>query len=129
MRNFQPGCHGTAAELSEVEENRTNFRILEYEMGPAITTVNFGGVCVRRSKSGDACSRIPMEWRSRARRDLLTRRATGPSGGSRSRTCAGSTQLAAVYDRPLQSWKLCDSDWDSGARSLDDPESIRGLVP
>jgi hypothetical protein len=121
MRNFQPGCHGTAAELSEVEENRMNFQILEHEMGPASTTVNFGGLCAFRRRSGDACSRIPMEWRSRAKRTVGSLRV------GQIQDVRGVDQLVAVYDRPQQTWKLCDSDWDSGANSLD--ESIRGLVP
>jgi polyisoprenoid-binding protein YceI len=128
MRNFQAGCHGTAAELSEVEENRRNFTIVEYEMGPAITAVNFGSMCAWRSRRGDACSRIPMEWRSRAKRNLLNSSGAVVVRSGEIQDVRGVDQLTAVYDRQVKVWKLCDSDWDSGARSLEDSE-IRGLVP
>lgn len=130
MRNFQAGCHGTAAELGEVEENRTNFTIIENKPGTPATTINFGGICAFRSRRGDACSRIPMEWRSRAKRNLFNSSGVLTLRSGQIQDVKGVDQLVAVYDRPQQAWKLCDSDWDSGATKLDElTEEIRGLVP
>jgi hypothetical protein len=69
-----------------------------------------------------------MEWRSRAKRNLLNSSGAVVVRSGEIQDVRGVDQLTAVYDRQVKVWKLCDSDWDSGARSLEDSE-IRGLVP
>ena len=64
MRNFEPGCYGTADERQQVQDNRADYRIVDSSVGPATTTVGFGGVCPFRSRPGDACARVPVMWDS-----------------------------------------------------------------
>ncbi len=64
MRNFEPGCYGTADEAAQVAENRAKFRIVSSVVGPASVTVGFGGVCPFRARPGDACAQVPVVWDS-----------------------------------------------------------------
>ena len=52
MRNFEPGCYGTADERQQVQDNRHDYRIVESSVGSATTTVGFGGVCSVPEPSG-----------------------------------------------------------------------------
>jgi hypothetical protein len=98
MRNFLPGCYGTAAETQEVQDNRVKFRITKWSVGDPTVTVDFDGVCRYESRSGDACSTNPVRWES-----ILT-----ASGGHDA--VAGVDQVAAVYRQDR--WWLCDSKFD-----------------
>jgi hypothetical protein len=124
MRNFEPGCHGTNDETEDVADNRENFTILESNVGQPVTTVGFAGACTYRNRRADACSRVPVYWRSQAKRDIP---GTQIKKGEIS-IATGVDQLAAMYYANLKRWRLCDSDFDSGKTSLTS-EPIRGLVP
>jgi hypothetical protein len=132
MRNFQPGCYGTEEEAGQVAANRLNFTIRESRVGipPTKTTVAFGGVCLFRSKPGDACARVPVYWKSQANRDVYNP-ITGQldiRAGAMTEAGPGVDQVAAIYSRDLKQWKLCDSQFDPEHTSLRAAQ-IRGLVP
>jgi hypothetical protein len=111
MRNFEPGCYGTADERQQVQDNRNEYRIVESSVGLATTTVGFGGVCSFRSRPGDACSRVPVMWDS-------VQLSTGQRGVVR-----GIDQVAAVYVRSRGEWRLCDSQFDGIV-----PLHMRGFI-
>ena len=111
MRNFEPGCYGTADERQQVQENRADFRIVESAVGSATTTVGFGGVCSFRSRPGDACARVPVMWDS-------VKLSNGVRGVVR-----GIDQVAAVYVRSRGDWRLCDSQFDGSV-----PLHMRGFI-
>ena len=98
MRNFLPGCYGTAEETREVQDNRAKFRITKWSVGDPTVTVDFDGVCRYENRSGDACSTNQVRWES-----ILT-----ASGGHDA--VAGVDQVAAVYRQDR--WWLCDSKFD-----------------
>jgi hypothetical protein len=98
MRNFEPGCYGTADEAAQLAQNRVEFQIISSFVGPAAVSVNFGGVCPFRAKPGDACAQVPVVWDSI---NLIT--------GSRGPPAKGTDQVAAVYVRSRGEWRLCDS--------------------
>jgi IPT/TIG domain len=100
MRNFQPGCYGTAEETGQVADNRIHFKILSSQIGPAAVTVRFGGFCPFRSKPGDACAQVPSTWNSIFLDDGMPTSVTGVD------------QVAAVYSKDEQRWRLCDSQYD-----------------
>jgi hypothetical protein len=92
------GCCGTADERDQVVDNRANFTITSYSVGPATVSVNFGGTCAFRTRPGDACSNSNVSWTSTDKRD------------GKVTTVAGVDQVAAVY-RDTR-WWLCDSQFD-----------------
>jgi len=95
MQDFLVGCYGTAGELQDVIDNRREYVITSYSVGPASVTVNFGGVCAYDNRSGDACSNSAVRWDS-------TKIATGGK-----EAVEGVDQVAAVYRNAR--WWLCDS--------------------
>lgn len=122
MRNFQPGCYGTAEETGQVADNRQNFKIIRWSVDPASTTVNFGGICPFRSKRGDACSRVRTFWESQVLRDV-----SGYKKGETT-TASGVDHIAAFYYPEQKRWRLCDSQYEGDPSSLKAVQ-IRGLVP
>lgn len=109
MRNF--GGAGTCPDPREVEAERndvirhySNFRMMDFRVGEASVSVNFGGTCPYRGKQGDACAVIPVYWDSlnvpENRRDRVE----------------GDDIIAAAYSRADSRWWLCASDFDG--RSL-----------
>jgi len=113
MRNFESGCYGTDAEASQVTSHIADYDMVRYTAGPAITTVRFGGTCPFRDLRGDACAQVRMHWESRAKHNLYW-----PSGdlylaAGGIDTQDGVDQVAAMYYRDKQRWRLCDSAWDS----------------
>src|SRR4029453_17641280 len=115
MRNFEPGCYGTEDETEDVTENRENFTILESNVGAAGTAVGFGGACVFRRRPGDACSRVPVYWRSQAKKDLYDTRGRLVLRKGEISIATGVDQLAAMYYSKQKRWRLCDSAFDSGS--------------
>ena len=101
MKDFLVGCYGTAAERQDVIDNRNEFTITAYSVGPPSVAINFGGTCAFRARSGDACSNSQVSWTS-------TEKATGRTG-----TVSGTDQVAAVY-RDAR-WWLCDSQFNGSA--------------
>ena len=131
MRNFQPGCYGTDEETAQVADNRELFTIIAHDIGPANTSVKFGGVCSFRFKPGDACARVLSYWKS-----VVKKNAYNPDGSLYA--AAGSTveagpnidQVAAFYYRDQERWRLCDSQFDPDSKTLKAATaSIKGLVP
>lgn len=97
MRNFIPGCYGTQTERDQVTENRRRYRIIESTVGEAQTTVNFGGVCPYDAKRGDACTAVPVYWKSI---DLDV---------NATESVRGTDWLASFYVPATRRWGLCDS--------------------
>ena len=98
MKDFTPTCSGTAAERKDVEDNRNDYTITSYSVGPPTVTIDFDGQCAYASRSGDACSASRTEWHS-------TKKSNGDTGVAK-----GIDHIAAVYlpDR----WWLCSSDFE-----------------
>jgi hypothetical protein len=128
MRNFEPGCYGTDDEAEDVADNRENFTILESNIGQPGTSVGFGGACTFRRRPGDACSRVPVYWRSQARKDLYDSRGRLVLKKGEISIATGVDQMAAMYYSSQKRWRLCDSAFDAGSTTLTG-EGIRGLVP
>ncbi len=128
MRNFEPGCYGTDLEFADVTSNRADFTIMESNIGTDATSVGFGGACAYRSRPGDACSRVPVFWRSQAKRDLYDARGRLVLRKGDIAVARGVDQLAAMYYPNQKRWRLCDSAFDSGSTSVEAAEVI-GLVP
>jgi hypothetical protein len=101
MRNFQPGCYGTAEETAQITENRRRYRIIESRIGAASTNINFGGLCPYGPKKGDACTAVSVFWRS----------LDGDNRNVEERV-AGTDWLASIYNADKQRWFLCDSSFD-----------------
>jgi hypothetical protein len=97
MRNFQPGCYGTADETAQVTENRRRYQIVQSQVGDAKTTINFGGSCYAGHR-GDACTSVSVLWRSI---DLDKANAVG--------TVTGTDWIASMYVPAQKRWWLCDS--------------------
>ena len=106
MRNFLQGCYGTAEETAQVTENRRRYRIVESRIEAASTSVNFGGVCPYNGKKGDACTAIPVFWRS-----------LDMDRGNAEERVGGTDWIASFYVADKQRWYLCDSSFD-GRRAL-----------
>jgi hypothetical protein len=100
MRNFLPGCYGTAGETEQVIENRRSYRIIESRLDEPATQINFGGVCPFRGGRGDACTAVPVFWRSQKLNDNSEERV------------AGIDWIASFYIPDKQRWYLCDSEFD-----------------
>jgi hypothetical protein len=98
MRNFLPGCYGTADETSDTEIVRRNYLHVSTRLDPPRVTVDFDGRCPYQNRPGDACSVSFVRWE--------TRRIPG---GQRE-VVEGDDQVAAVYRQDR--WWLCDSRWD-----------------
>jgi hypothetical protein len=127
MRNFEPGCYGTEAEASDVADNRQDFTLIESNIGAATNTVAFGGACSYRNSPGDARARVPVFWRSRAKRDLYDSRGNRVLREGEITVATGIDQVAAMYYPSQKRWRLCDSAFQSGSTSLADV--LKGLVP
>ncbi len=128
MRNFEPGCYGTAWNSVTSRSNRADFTIVESNIGTEATIVGFGGSCAFRNRPGDACSRAPVFWRSQAKRDLYDSRGRLVLRKGEIAVASGVDQLAAMYYPIQKRWRLCDSAFDSGSTSVEAAEII-GLVP
>jgi hypothetical protein len=111
MRNFTPTCAGTAAELSDVQNNQKSFIITAYTVGTPTTTVNFSGRCPFRNVFGHACASVPVEWHS-------TIKASGKAIWTR-----GFDQVTAILEN--DQWKLCASDYEEIAASPFMPFGLR----
>jgi hypothetical protein len=101
MRNFLPGCYGAAEETAQVTENRRRYRIVESRVDAASTSINFGGICPYSAKKGDACTAVPVFWRSQ---DMDRNNAE--------ERVAGTDWLASFYVADKQRWFLCDSSFE-----------------
>jgi hypothetical protein len=98
LQDFLVGCYGYASERQDVIDNRNEYTITSYEVGPPTVTVRFGGTCSFRNRSGDACSNSPVRWSS-------VEKDSGDTG-----TVEGVDQVAAVYRD--NRWWLCDSQFN-----------------
>src|SRR5688572_1806732 len=98
MRNFLPGCYGTAEEQSDVETVRRNYLHVSTRLDPPVVTVDFDGRCPYQNRAGDACSVSFVRWETRK-----------IPGGERE-VVEGHDQVAAVYRQDR--WWLCDSRWN-----------------
>jgi hypothetical protein len=107
MRNFSvarcPHPKDVDDETLDVTNNRTNFTILDYEIGDPEVTVKFGGQCPFRSRLGDACAVVPSFWKSIDLRDNPKRAEDGDD------------IISAVYAPSDDRWWLCASDFDGHA--------------
>jgi hypothetical protein len=106
MRNFQPGCYGTADETDQVAGNRVNFNIVRSVIGGVSVTVPFGNALCPipgRIQHGDACTAVPSHWES----VVLE---SGPLKGQL-QIVDGVDWVAAFYYPDQKAWKLCDSQY------------------
>jgi hypothetical protein len=103
MRNFAPSCYGTDEEARQVAANRERFTILQWHVGAARTEVAFGGVCPFRNRKGDACTVVPVRWKSIDFR-------LGAVG-----SVEGDDWVASFYMPDERRWRLCDSQFDGQA--------------
>lgn len=110
MRDF--GTAATCPQPREIDSERddvtnhfTNFRMMDFRIGPASVTVNFGGSCPFRGKLGDACAVVPAYWDSVDLRNNQRGAVTG------------NDIIAAAYSRTDRRWWLCASDYDGIAVS------------
>ncbi len=113
MRDFIPGCDGTKQETDEVTENRRRYKIIDSSVGEATTSVNFGGVCHYRAKRGDACTAVPVYWKSIDLDYNVTE------------SVRGTDWLASFYVPATKRWGLCDSQFEYKSGS----SPARGFVP
>ncbi len=119
VRNFYTGCPGRADELTDVTNNQKNFKINSYKVDASFpVTINFSGRCPFRTKAGDGCAQVPVEWKS----TCLTS-DTSVCIKDRTYTSTGTDQLTAVYRQSR--WWLCDSDFDGSSTSPFLPGFIR----
>jgi hypothetical protein len=126
MRNFQPDCYGTAAETSQVTDNRRNFRIIEWRVDPATTTISFGGLFpfpLRPPQRGDARALVRTFWRSTVLRTFEDLTA------GQEKIANGIDHVAAFYYRDQKRWRLCDSQYEGSDPSTLRAIQIRGMVP
>lgn len=104
MRNFNrakcPDPREVDSETDDVTNNRQENLILDYRIGPAATTIGFGGHCPFRSKAGDACAVVPSYWYGV---DLTNNTRGGVDGND---------IIAAVFTPADNRWWLCASDYD-----------------
>ena len=113
MRNFSDLCPvGKANETQDVTFNRQHHRITSYDVGQAIVTVQFEGVCPFRFRNADACAQVPVDWM-----DIFL------DNGS-TQHVVGIDQVTAVYDGARTQWGLCESDFQ-GKPSL---QELRGFI-
>jgi hypothetical protein len=98
MKDFTPSCSGTADERQDVEDNREDFTIVSYSVGPPSVTIDFDGRCAFRNRPGDACSASRVQWSS-------IQKSNGDTG-----TAKGIDHVAAVYLSGR--WWLCSSDFE-----------------
>jgi hypothetical protein len=133
MRNFEPDCYGTRDEIGDVNKNRSDFNIIDYRVDAAVTTVRFLGTCAFRNKPGDACARVPVYWKSVAKKDLYNSSGVLALRAGERTEASGFDQLAAKYYPTQKRWWLCDSQFDGTSTSLVGSSRallpLRGLVP
>lgn len=91
------------AERDDVVFHYTHFVMHEYRIGPASSTIAFGGICDVRARLGDACVAVPVLWDS-----------TDTRTGTRLVT-TGIDHLSAVYSTLEHRWRLCSSDFPNGS--------------
>jgi hypothetical protein len=108
VRNFSDSCPGKTSELNDVADVRRDYRINSYTYGTPAVTVTFGGTC--KSKSGDACVRTSVEWKSTYKPGTAEERQVNPKGIS---------TISGIYRDSR--WWLCDS-------LFDDPDTL-GIWP
>jgi hypothetical protein len=100
MRNFQPGCYGTAAETDQVSENRRQFLITSWSVGEPSVRIGFGSIGPYNSQRGDAFAGVPVSWKSMRLSDDVKE------------SVAGTDWVAANYYPDQQQWRLCDSQFE-----------------
>lgn len=109
VRNFSDVCRGKQDELTDVRNNQLNFDITQWTVGTPNVSVNFAGFCPFRSRFGDACAIVPVDWFSTC---ISERRMDGTKVcelGQKYRA-TGFDHVSAVYNSDR--WWLCDSDFE-----------------
>jgi hypothetical protein len=107
LRDFSDTFGGKAAELADTQRNQRCFKIDSYAVGTPSVKVNFDGTCAFRSRAGDACTSVPVQWRS----TVIS--AAAECGGQPVGTkgvSSGTDWVTAVYEGSR--WFLCDSDFE-----------------
>jgi hypothetical protein len=112
LKNFSDTCGGKAAELADTQRNQRCFKITSYAVGTPTVKVNFDGTCAYRSRAGDACTSVPVQWRSTVLSAALEcgGQPVGTQGVS-----TGTDWVTAVYEGSR--WYLCDSDFEGTSTS------------
>jgi hypothetical protein len=119
VRNFtkSPRCEPERdQELSEIDENRTLYRIDSSSIGAPTVNFQFGGFpCSYMPRAGDACAAVPASWQSTC---LVTNSLC--TAGEKPQT-SGTDFVTAVYEQ--SQWRLCASYYQ--ARGPARPNFIR----
>jgi hypothetical protein len=100
LRNFSDTCPAKVEEGNDITDNRKNFKITAFSIGPPVVTVGFGGTCPFRARPGDACAQVPADWTS----------IYLPNGTIQH--VIGTDQVVAVYRANEGGWRLCESDFN-----------------
>jgi hypothetical protein len=105
MRNFGtaatcPQPNEITSEREDVVRHYTYFRMMDFRIGAASVSMNFGGSCPFRGKQGDACALVPTYW------DSIDTRTNGRGAVD------GTDIVAAAYSVADSRWFLCASDFD-----------------
>ena len=105
MRNFSkarcPDPSDVDSEIDDVARNRRERRITGFTVGPAATTVSFGGRCPYGLAHGDGCAIVPVLW------------ADIELSNGRPSTTSGNDIVAAAYASADHRWWLCASSYQA----------------
>src|SRR5260221_4799218 len=113
MRNFTDAtkacARGKANETDDVTNNRVNYFIKQWQLGPPVVAVQFSTLCPFRLKGADACAQVAADWVS----TRLTK-PDDPSGTPLGGTehVFGTDQVTAIYVPDQNKWGLCESDFN-----------------
>jgi hypothetical protein len=97
--SFCPDPQAVIDERFDVTRNFTEYRMTNFGIGQAATTVSFGGRCPVFGSRGDACAVVPVFWDSI---EIKT--------GKRSFS-SGNDIIAAAYSTSEKRWWLCASNY------------------
>lgn len=119
VRNFRDGCgdggQGKAKELLDVRNNQRTDRINTWSVGAPAVTVNFGGVCAYRSRLGDACAAVRVDWNTTCINETRFDGTKVCDLGVTYRV-TGIDHATATY--AADRWWLCDSDFEGTSTNL-----------
>lgn len=98
--SFCPEPQEVIDERVDVTRNFNEYRMTNFGIGQAATSVDFGGRCPVFGRRGDACSVVPVSWDS-------IEIATGKRSFS-----SGNDIIAAAYSTSEKRWWLCSSRYE-----------------
>jgi len=104
VKNFHPGCEGTAGEWSDTVYNRASRRQLPVRLGtPRVLVFSERQRCALNVEQGQACLYVDVEWRG-----LVIGPPNDPHLGMIDHN-TGTNQLTGEFKDGR--WWLCSSSW------------------